>query len=225
MDPQYRAVGRTRRTKIGDAEKLTAKKAREAAAKVLAKVTLGSDPQSEKENARKIAARTLKSVADEYLAMKKLDVENGRYRPASYRVTKLYLSGKAYFGPLHSTGITEITLSDVATRLNAITRNSGNVTSGRARSALSSMFTWAMTQGYMGERPYNPVIATEKPKDAVQGDRVLEDAELAAIWHACNDDDYGRIVKLLMLTDVVEKGLDLIVVPLDASSVGLSFGL
>lgn len=27
------------------------------------------------------------------------------------------------------------------------------------------------------------------------------------------------------LTDVVEKGLDLIVVPLDASSVGLSFGL
>ena len=49
------------------------------------------------------------------------------------------------------------------------------MTSGRARSALSSMYSWAMTQGYMGERPYNPVIATEKPKDAVQGDRVLTD--------------------------------------------------
>jgi integrase len=29
---------------------------------------------------------------------------------------------------------------------------------------------------------------------------VLTDAELAAIWKAAPDDDYGRIVKLLMLT-------------------------
>ena len=29
---------------------------------------------------------------------------------------------------------------------------------------------------------------------------MLTDAELAAIWAACRDDDHGRIVKLLMLT-------------------------
>ena len=28
----------------------------------------------------------------------------------------------------------------------------------------------------------------------------LTDAELRAIWRACPDDDYGRIVRLLMLT-------------------------
>ena len=32
------------------------------------------------------------------------------------------------------------------------------------------------------------------------GLRVLSDAELVAIWKACPDSDYGRIVKLLILT-------------------------
>jgi integrase len=31
-------------------------------------------------------------------------------------------------------------------------------------------------------------------------DRVLTDLEIAAIWRACGDDDYGRIVRLLILT-------------------------
>ena len=31
-------------------------------------------------------------------------------------------------------------------------------------------------------------------------ERVLSDAELAAIWQACGADDYGRIVQLLILT-------------------------
>ncbi len=197
---QYRSDGRTRRSKIGDAETLNAKRAREAAKKVLAKATLGNDPQAEKEEARKIAARTLRSVADEYLAVKKFEMEKGDYRPASYRVTKLYLTGKAYFGPLHSTTISKIGLAEIATRLNAITRNSGNVTAGRARSALSSLFAWAMKQGLMGTHPINPVIASAKPKDSTPRERVLKDAELAAIWHSCEDDDYGKIVRLLVLT-------------------------
>ncbi len=197
---QYRVKGRTRRFRIGDVETINAKRARDAAGKVLANVKLGNDPQSKKEEDRKIVARTLKSVANEYLEMKKFEMDKGKYRPASYRVTKLYLTGKAYFGPLHTTAITEISLADIAARLNAITRNNGSVTSGRARSALSSVFTWAMQQGFMGDRPNNPVIATKKPDDATPRERVLEDAELAAIWHCCEDDDYGKIVRLLALT-------------------------
>jgi integrase len=30
-------------------------------------------------------------------------------------------------------------------------------------------------------------------------DRVLDDAELSAVWHACKDDDFGRIVRLLIV--------------------------
>jgi integrase len=197
---QYRVGSATRRLRIGDAETMNPDQARAKAKEELAKVALGHDPQGEKVAQRLNAAHTLRSVVDDYLAMKKLELERGEYRASSYRVTGLYLTGKAYFGPLHSTAITEITLPDIATRLNAITRNSGTVTSGRARSALSSLFAWAMQNGLMGRDPRNPVIATKKPKDATPRDRVLSEAELAAIWRACKDDDFGKIVKLLMLT-------------------------
>jgi integrase len=197
---QYRVKGRTRRLKLGDVAKLNADEARAKAKAELAKVTLGHDPQAEKETERRNASRTLRSVADEYLKMKNLAVERGEYRASSYRVTKLYLTGKDYFGPLHKMAVTDITLADIAARLNAINRDNGSVTAGRARSALSSTFTWAMQQGFMGAKPHNPVIGTANPDAALTRDRVLKDTEIAMIWHACKDDDFGKIVRLLILT-------------------------
>ena len=148
---QYRVKGRTRRLKIGDGAKLNADQARQAARKALAAITLGQDPQADKESERLNGSRTLRSIATEYLAMKDLEVQRGQYRGSSYRVTKLYLTGK-YFAPLHATPLTDITVADVAGRLNSINRDSGTVTAGRARSALSSVFAWAMRQGYMGPK-------------------------------------------------------------------------
>jgi integrase len=46
----------------------------------------------------------------------------------------------------------------------------------------------------------NPVIGTYKPKDTARRDRVLSDAELAAVWKSCRENDYGKIVRLLILT-------------------------
>jgi integrase len=46
----------------------------------------------------------------------------------------------------------------------------------------------------------NPVIGTNKPPEPPSRDRVLTDAELAEIWAASQDEDYGRIVKLALLT-------------------------
>ena len=37
------------------------------------------------------------------------------------------------------------------------------------------------------------MIGTTKPKGSQPRERVLADAELAAIWRACGDDDYGRM--------------------------------
>jgi integrase len=189
---QYRAKGRTRRILIGSAETVTAEQARAAARVILAKVQLGGDPQGEKVSARLKLAQTLHSVASDYLEARKADL-----RPASFRVTKLYLSGRAYFGPLHAVGIGEIGRADVAARLGAIAKNSGTVTASRARSALSSMFAWAMGEGLCDS---NPVINTNRPSDSVPRDRVLSDAEIAEIWAASGDDNYGKIIKLLLLT-------------------------
>jgi len=195
---QYRFKGRQRKRKIGDYAKITADKARAEATRVLAEVALGRDPQSEREAQR--SAKTLIAVATAYLDMKEMQVERGQYRAASLYVTRLYLTGKQYFGPLHNVPLTDITVADVALRVNAINRDSGTITASRARAALRAFYVWAMQQGLMGPQPYNPVAATENPGDVRPRDLVLSDLELAEIWRATDDGDFGKIVKLLMLT-------------------------
>jgi integrase len=46
----------------------------------------------------------------------------------------------------------------------------------------------------------NPVLGTNRPAQAGSRERVLTETELSAIWHACGDVDYERIVRLLQLT-------------------------
>jgi integrase len=62
---------------------------------------------------------------------------------------------------------------------------------------LSSFFVWAMQMGLIEN---NPTIGSTKPAESKPRERVLSDNELASIWNACNDDAYGKIVKLLVLT-------------------------
>jgi integrase len=71
------------------------------------------------------------------------------------------------------------------------------VTANRARQSLSTFFGWAMREG-LAET--NPVNATNQAVEEKSRERVLSDDELAAIWRACPDDNFGAIVRLLMLT-------------------------
>jgi integrase len=190
---QYRARGRTRRQTIGSVEKLIPIEARKAARKILAKVELGEDPQGTKQEQRRQAVHTLRSVAEAYLEAKASEL-----RPSSLRVTRLYLTGR-YFKPLHTTSIVAISHPDVAARISAIKRDNGSVTAKQARAALSSMYKWAMGEGLMGKSPFNPVVGTNSPAGPQAGTRVLSDSELSRIWNTCGDDDYGRIIKLLIL--------------------------
>jgi integrase len=188
---QYRANGRTRRVTVGSADKLTPAQAREAARKLLARVALGHDPQAEREAKRAQAARTFRSVVEAYLAAKAPEL-----RPVSLRITMLYLTGP-YFRPLHAIGIGDISHADIAARLSAIIRTHSSHTAAAARRAVSALFRWATEEGWVQA---NPVIGTRKPAEARPRDRVLTNAELVAIWRACgDDDDHGRIVRLLIL--------------------------
>src|SRR5262249_11647959 len=97
---------------------------------------------------------------------------------------------------LHSRLLANISRGDIADLLNKIVRDHGKATANRARSNLSSLFTWAQQQG---KTESNPVSLTEKREEKSR-DRVLENHELAAIWNALPQGDYGAIVRLLMLT-------------------------
>jgi len=50
-----------------------------------------------------------------------------------------------------------------------------------------------------GWTPANPVIGTRKPADSKPREHVLNNAELVSVWRACGDDNFGRIVRLLIL--------------------------
>jgi integrase len=190
---QYRiGARRSRRVTLGTAEKLAPAQAREAAKKILAKVALGADPQAEKQAKRAASTHTFKVAADNYLATRASEL-----RPASLRVTRLYLTASAYFKALHGMPLAEIKRSDVASCIQAINSRSPS-TAGAARRALSAFFAWATASGLIGDGT-NPVIGAFSPARQVARDRVLSDAELIAVWRACGEDDFGHIIRLLIL--------------------------
>ena len=189
---QYRVAQRSRRVTIGSADKLTPGQAREAARKILAKVALGHDPQAEREATRQAQARTFKAVVADYL-----DAKQPQLRPASFRVSKLYLSGP-YFRSLHPMAISAVTRTDVAACVRTISRSHSTNTAAAARRALSAFFAWAISDGLLGDGA-NPVDGSHRPADPEPRDHVLTDVELIKVWRACGDDDYGRIVRLLTL--------------------------
>jgi integrase len=191
---QYRANGRTRRMKVGAVEKLSIDEARKAAKKILAKVELGGDPAADKSEARTRAEHKLLSVARQYL-----EAREKKLRRSSFKIANLYLTGP-YFKTLHAVPVSEIKLHEVAACLRKIERERSSHTAAAARTALQTMFAWAMGEGLLGPHPINPVVGTNAPAEGAPRERVLEDAELAAVWKACGDDDYGRIVRLLVLT-------------------------
>ena len=187
---QYKRGGSSRRMTLGSAEVLSAEAARTAAKKVLAKVDLGEDPATDRRERRDKDRLSLRSVIDEYLAAKEREV-----RLRTFRQITRYLTG-SYFKALHGMPVDQVTRKDVASRLIAITREHGSIVAARARAALSTFFVWAMQMGLV---EHNPIIGTIKPKEGKPRERVLSDLELASIWRACKDDDYGRIIRLLIL--------------------------
>jgi integrase len=189
---QYRHAGGTRRVLIGAAAKISAEQARKAAKKVLGAVALGHDPQADRVDRRTKDQHSVRSVVAEYLAAKKREV-----RERTLVETTRYLTDK-YFKSLHAMPVDTVSRKDVAACIVRIQRECGASTAARARATISSFFSWAMQMGYAVA--INPVIGTVQPKEQPRT-RVLSDAELAAVWRACDSDsDYDRIVRLLILS-------------------------
>jgi integrase len=197
---QYKKAGRSARVRIGDAGAITAEAARAEARRILARVDLGEDPAADRRDRREKDRYSLRSVIDEYLETRRppqTDRERKdkkRLRPKSYREVRRYLLDT--FRPLHSTPVDRLTRKDIAFHLARIKRERGVSVEGCARAALNTFFSWAMTMGLI---EHNPVIGTPMPGRAEPRSRVLSDEELVAIWRACQDDDFGRIIKLLIL--------------------------
>jgi integrase len=188
---QYRIGKQQRRMVLGSAKSVPLSLARANAGKLEAKVKLGGDPAREKENARREADNTLGALVDEYLETRKSD-----WRPRSEVEIRRHLTQHAK--PLHSASIASVSQRDVASLLNNIAKQSGDVTANRVRASLAALLGWAMGEGI--RLPEGNVVAYTNKREEKSRDRVLGDPELKQIWNACLDDYYGAVIRLLILT-------------------------
>ena len=83
---QFRVGTKQRRVGLGTAERVDPEEARRRAKEVLAKVSLGRDPQTEKVHAKAQASLTLGLMVPRYLSYAK-----DRQRPGHHADTKRYL--------------------------------------------------------------------------------------------------------------------------------------
>jgi integrase len=191
---QYRANGQQRRESLGDIRRVKIEDGRRAARKIFAKLELGIDPAAEKVKARIAAAAaslTVGAVADRYLAAKQSTL-----RPNTFAQAVSYLTD--HWQPFRVRPLDSIERKHVAARVQELVQTRGPIAAARARGQLSALYSWAMGEGLV---EHNPIIGTNAPDKGIKSrDRVLSEDELKAIWSACRDDDFSRIVQLLMLT-------------------------
>jgi integrase len=187
---QYKIGSKNRRLVLGSPAELDLGKARDTAKDLLAAVRLGRDPAGEKAAAHARTAETFGALLPRFL-----ERQRARLKPRSLEEVERHLV--AHAKPLHGRPIEAIDRRSIATRLAEIAEASGPAASNRVRASLSAYFTWAAREGYIES---NPVAFTNKSIENGSRDRVLADDELRAIWLALGDDQYGAILRLLMLT-------------------------
>ena len=187
---QYKIGAKHRRITLGNVAKVTLEDAKQQAKMIFGKVAGGEDPANEKVEAREAASHTLGSVIAKYL-----EAKEPALRASSYRETRRHL--ESYWKPFHGLALTSIGRANIAAQLTALAKNSGRVTANRSRASLSAMFKWAIREGLCD---HNPVVGTNTQDEGGPRERSLSDAEMAKVWLAAPENDYGRIVQLLMLT-------------------------
>ena len=186
---QYKYHGATRRLTLA-ADAVSAEAARIWARTIRAKVDLGADPSRDKKERAAKDKDTLGALIETYLAHKKV-------KPRTLRALTHYLT--VSLKPLHAMPVDRIARRHIAERLLALADDHSDIVVAKARQAMMGLFAWAMGQGLLDEGKANPVIGTEKPKEGKPRERVLRDDELVRVWNACRDDEFGRIVRLLIL--------------------------
>jgi integrase len=186
----YRQGGVQRRHTLGAVGVMHLEEARKKARKILVAVDDGKDPAAEKATRRAAAGLTFERVMEDYLETRQLEMKS-----RSFEETARHL--KRHCKPLHKLAIASLTRQVIASRLRDISQNQGPVAGNRVRSSLSAMFGWAIGEGFCD---VNPVTGTNRAVENEERERALNDDEVARLWNGLPDTQYGRIVRLLLLT-------------------------
>ncbi|MFW5833431.1 MAG: tyrosine-type recombinase/integrase [Pseudomonadota bacterium] len=186
-------LNKTERKTLGSTAQLTAFQARQMANELLAETRIQvQNVQHVRVGKQRRRGPTLGELADRWL----VEVVEPTRRPATSREYRRHLTTD--WKPLRDVPIEELSKRLVAEVLRDMDpqRRCGN---SRARATLSAFCSWAVHQDYLD---LNPVIGTSDPLKGFpsQRDRRLTDGEVREVWHAAGNEEFGRIVRLLILT-------------------------
>lgn len=191
------ATGQQRKITLGAVVPGVLAEMRRKASDVLAHARTGRDISGEKKAAlvakkTEEATKTVGDIVPIYLKARQSEL-----RRATYTEWARFLS--RYWAPLHGLEIKSVTRNDIVAQLDRIQTDHGKVSADRAKTALSNFFAWSIDRGHCDATPIIGIQRRNKKKG--KRERVLSEAELAAVWHASGgDSDYGRIIHLLVLT-------------------------
>jgi integrase len=200
----YRIGGNQRRLTVGAAGVMKLEEARQRARRALVDVGDGKDPAAQKATDKVEAKQSFLAVAKDYLEFLQRRVTKAEMKPRTYTEVERHMM--KHWKPLHRLVIGSINRATIATRLREIAKQNGPVAADRARSNVSTFFAWAIGEGICET---NPVDGTNKNSEYVERERSLiltgkgqppNYGEIVAVWRGAPDNEYGKIVRLLILT-------------------------
>lgn len=186
---RYWSQGKKRGERLGRFPAMSSKQARNAAERLRAGRVLGTDPAAERD-----ARRTAESFADlvkEYLK------RHATHKKSS--AEDLRVINKDLLPAWEDLKAAEITKRDINKVLDAIVDRGSKVQANRTRALIHTIFKVGIEREILKENPCAGTKARPGGPEAPR-ERVLSDAEIKAVWAACETEPLGDAARLAILT-------------------------
>jgi len=205
---KYRVNGKQVMETVATAEQVpTLKEAKARAQKSILKARDGVSPVAEIRQAREQADKnqlTFAIVADRYLR----EYVERNCRPSTIRETRRIIErdilpgwGERPIAGITSDDIEKLLKGKASSRDRPRTgyQDGAGVQANRTLARLKTLFGWCVRQKLIAG---DPTAGIERPVRETSRDRILEDQEIVAFWHACEKLEYpfGKLMQLLLLT-------------------------
>ena len=191
---QYRIGAKQRRMNLGRCSAIDPSVARKQAAKLHADVVHGKDPAGAKAENRSRASETFGQCVETFLKWQGPQVRDTTFADIQRHLRK-------NLSPLHGLHIANVDRRAIAKQLSDLA-TIAPVQANRTRASLSRFFNWAMGEGLADS---NTAQLTNKLDEGGARDRVLSEKEIKSIWAALPANDFGDILRLLLLTGQRER--------------------
>ncbi len=186
----YRQGGRKRRLTLGNYPALPLADARKNAKAAANQVAKGGDPAAEKSTER--IAESVAELAKVYVS------RYAKRQKKSWRTDDRALN-RDVLPRIGTRKAKNITRRDIIAILDAIVDRGAPIQANRTLEIVRRMFNWAISRDLLEA---NPCQGISKPGEERQGDRVLTDDEIKAVWKALDEEPalFGAAYKLRLLT-------------------------